>query len=93
MTALDVIFRALRAAVPPALSSTSLQDSRRPMEPAPRRPAGGGARCWVRLNVGGRIFSTTRATLCRVPDSMLAAMFRCARTLRPTCHLRGLHFR
>lgn len=51
------------------------------MEPAPRRPAGGGARCWVRLNVGGRIFSTTRATLCRVPDSMLAAMFRYMRAL------------
>jgi hypothetical protein len=29
----------------------------------------------VRLNVGGEIFTTTRATLLRYPDSMLGAMF------------------
>lgn len=30
---------------------------------------------WVELNVGGRIFATSRGTLTSVPDSMLAAMF------------------
>ena len=30
---------------------------------------------WVHLNVGGRIFATTRCTLTRHPDSMLARMF------------------
>ena len=30
---------------------------------------------WVRLNVGGRVFATTRATLTSDPDSMLARMF------------------
>eukprot|EP00730_Choanoeca_flexa_P019303 TRINITY_DN9422_c0_g1_i2.p1 TRINITY_DN9422_c0_g1~~TRINITY_DN9422_c0_g1_i2.p1 ORF type:complete len:192 (+),score=25.63 TRINITY_DN9422_c0_g1_i2:162-737(+) len=29
----------------------------------------------VRINVGGRIFTTTRATLCRVPGSYLARIF------------------
>ena len=29
----------------------------------------------VRLNVGGVLFTTTKATLCRCPDSMLGAMF------------------
>jgi len=29
----------------------------------------------VRLNVGGELFTTTRATLIRYPDSMLGAMF------------------
>ena len=29
----------------------------------------------VRLNVGGILFTTTKATLCRFPDSMLGAMF------------------
>lgn len=36
---------------------------------------GGG---WVKLNIGGKVFSTTRATLCRVPDTMLSRMFRYA---------------
>lgn len=30
---------------------------------------------WVSLNVGGRIFATTRSTLTRHPESMLARMF------------------
>lgn len=30
---------------------------------------------WVRLNVGGRVFATTRATLCADSNSMLARMF------------------
>ena len=30
---------------------------------------------WVQLNVGGRIFATTRSTLTRHPESMLARMF------------------
>ena len=30
---------------------------------------------WVRLNVGGTLFTTTRATLGLCPDSVLAAMF------------------
>ena len=29
----------------------------------------------VRLNVGGLIFTTSRSTLCKYPDSMLGAMF------------------
>ena len=29
----------------------------------------------VRLNVGGLIYTTSRATLCKYPDSMLGAMF------------------
>eukprot|EP01113_Clastostelium_recurvatum_P032455 TRINITY_DN4175_c0_g1_i4.p1 TRINITY_DN4175_c0_g1~~TRINITY_DN4175_c0_g1_i4.p1 ORF type:complete len:426 (-),score=112.81 TRINITY_DN4175_c0_g1_i4:34-1311(-) len=35
----------------------------------------GSSRDWVTLNVGGRIFSTTRSTLTRHSDSMLATMF------------------
>eukprot|EP00050_Salpingoeca_kvevrii_P017691 m.67345 g.67345 ORF g.67345 m.67345 type:complete len:673 (+) comp7674_c0_seq1:553-2571(+) len=31
---------------------------------------------WIQLNVGGKLFATTRDTLMREPDSMLAAMFR-----------------
>jgi len=30
---------------------------------------------WVTLNVGGRLFSTTRSTLCQEAESMLARMF------------------
>lgn len=30
---------------------------------------------WISLNVGGQIFKSTRFTLCKVPDSMLAKMF------------------
>ena len=30
---------------------------------------------WAALNVGGRVFRTTRATLTSEPDSMLARMF------------------
>ena len=29
----------------------------------------------IRLNVGGRIFTTKRSTLCEIPDSMLATLF------------------
>lgn len=30
----------------------------------------------LRLNVGGQIYTTTRATLCKYPESMLGAMFK-----------------
>lgn len=30
----------------------------------------------IHLNVGGTVYTTTRSTLCRYPDSMLGAMFR-----------------
>jgi hypothetical protein len=30
---------------------------------------------WVRLNVGGTVFETTRATLTQDPESMLGIMF------------------
>ena len=30
---------------------------------------------WVSLNVGGKIFKTTRSTLCNDPDSILSKMF------------------
>ncbi|KAL4458267.1 hypothetical protein ABPG75_013132 [Micractinium tetrahymenae] len=36
----------------------------------------GSANELITLNVGGRLFHTTRATLTKHPDSMLAAMFR-----------------
>jgi hypothetical protein len=36
---------------------------------------GGGTTEWLRLNVGGTMVVTSRATLCRDPDSMLAKMF------------------
>jgi uncharacterized protein YjbI with pentapeptide repeats len=38
-------------------------------------PDGPSRSDWVRLNVGGRVFATTRATLSSDPDSMLARMF------------------
>jgi hypothetical protein len=37
--------------------------------------SGGGTTEWLRLNVGGTTVVTSRATLCRDPDSMLAKMF------------------
>jgi hypothetical protein len=39
-----------------------------------RRVSGGDVSSIVTLNVGGRIFTTYRATLLQYPDSMLAAM-------------------
>ena len=30
---------------------------------------------WIKLNVGGAMFETSRATLTRVPDSLLGRMF------------------
>lgn len=30
----------------------------------------------IHVNIGGTVYTTTRATLCRYPDSMLGAMFR-----------------
>ena len=38
---------------------------------------------WIRLNVGGTIFETTRTTLTSVPDSLLAKMFDVASSLPP----------
>jgi hypothetical protein len=37
--------------------------------------SGSGTTEWLRLNVGGTTVVTSRATLCRDPDSMLAKMF------------------
>ncbi|XP_050698620.1 BTB/POZ domain-containing protein KCTD9-like [Eriocheir sinensis] len=52
-------------------------------------PGRGGAegREWVTLNVGGRLFTTTRATLVtKEPDSMLAKMFTLGgESLVPSC--------
>ena len=38
---------------------------------------------WIRLNVGGTIFETTRTTLTSVPDSLLAKMFDVDSSLPP----------
>ena len=41
---------------------------------------------WVKLNVGGQIFQTTKTTLLSEPDSMLSRMFAEDRLLAP-CHM------
>lgn len=48
-----------------------------PLEPGPGPPervGGGGAARWVRLNVGGTYFVTTRQTLGREPKSFLCRL-------------------
>ena len=40
-----------------------------------RRQAEAQSSSWVRLNVGGTVFATTKSTLCFDPTSMLAALF------------------
>lgn len=48
-----------------------------PLEPGPgppERAGGGGAARWVRLNVGGTYFVTTRQTLGREPKSFLCRL-------------------
>uniref|UniRef100_A0A673VD37 Potassium channel tetramerization domain containing 2 n=1 Tax=Suricata suricatta TaxID=37032 RepID=A0A673VD37_SURSU len=50
---------------------------RSPLEPGPgppERAGGGGAARWVRLNVGGTYFVTTRQTLGREPKSFLCRL-------------------
>uniref|UniRef100_A0A8C5R759 Potassium channel tetramerization domain containing 2 n=1 Tax=Leptobrachium leishanense TaxID=445787 RepID=A0A8C5R759_9ANUR len=44
---------------------------RSPRSPAPQEPAGRKGAKWVRLNVGGTYFVSTKQTLCREPKSFL----------------------
>ena len=46
----------------------------------------------VRLNVGGRLFTTTLTTLTSCPSSMLAAMFHPSSPLPPAAMVDGAHF-
>ena len=46
---------------------------------------------WLKLNVGGRIFETTRATLTSHPSSSLAKMFQPKSSLPPTLMEDGVY--
>ncbi len=57
----------------------------------PLSPTGSNPDTMVRLNIGGIKFATTLATICKYPDSMLAAMFG-GRFAAPMMDAEGCYF-
>ena len=47
---------------------------------------------WLKLNVGGKMFLTTRSTLTSCPDSTLSKMFDPDSGLPPAHRVRGVYY-
>ena len=99
--AFSVILNCLRhgvIAIPPylpiqmikaAASSLGLTQVERKLEDFERK--GTSKKEWLKLNVGGQIFETTRATLTSHPTSSLAKMFQPNSALPPTLMENGVY--
>jgi len=99
--AFSVILNCLRhgvIAIPPylpvqlikaAASTLGLAQVQRKLEDFERK--GASKKEWLKLNVGGRIFETTRATLTSHPSSSLAKMFEPKSALPPTLMEDGVY--
>ncbi len=66
------------------------QEARQKAEAARLAASGVRGQDVVELNVGGSIISTSRKTLCLVPDSLLEAMFRCVGASNETWRVFGM---